>query len=87
MIQVTRNGTKTQIQVESGYPLQSGYYYFNYDCGNEEFARLLADHFERKLIDRIDAIRKEEYNRGYKDGRAKRAKATWFAWFNLGQYK
>lgn len=79
LIQIVRDDTKVSVQIEDG-PLGS-IYHFTYDCGNRWYAQLLTDHFNKKLSTLIEGIRTDEYNAGYKDGRAKRAKRTWFDCF------
>jgi hypothetical protein len=85
MIGIKREGTKVIIPLEYG-PLNS-IYPFSFDCGNEYYAELLKQHYYKKLTSLIEEVRQEEYNRGYKDGRAKRGKNTWFfSWLQVGKY-
>ena len=48
---------------------------FKWERGDNEFeAALIAESLSSALSDRIKQVRTEEYERGYKDGRSKRAK-------------
>lgn len=86
MIAINRVGTKLRVELETSYPL-SNTYYFHHDTGEEDFAKLLQVHFLDKLNDTVVAIRKEEYERGYKDGRSKKTKTSWFTClFKTGTY-
>jgi hypothetical protein len=85
MITIKRNEQQVIILFEEG-PLMSTYT-FSVNCGDEYYASLLSDHFRRKLSNRIETIRKEEYERGYKDGRGKQGKKSWFfSTFKIGGY-
>ena len=70
------NDTKVTVKMEGG-PLNTTFW-FNHECGNKYYAELLAAHFNKKLGDVIRRVREEEYNKGYKDGRAKRGKISSF---------
>lgn len=77
MITIERDDKICRVKLQDG-PL--GYIFpFEYTCDNKFYAELLTRHFDKILDERIEAVRKEEYDRGYKDGRAKRGKASWFS--------
>lgn len=85
MINIKRDEKKVKIEVETGIDGHEVWLYWN--CSNELFARLLTRQLQKKFTDTVQAIRQEEYNRGYKDGRAKRGKNTWFTcFFKTGTY-
>jgi hypothetical protein len=77
MITITSDNTKMKVSIEGG-PLNYKYNLF-FECNDNCHAYLLTKHFEKKLRDQIETIRKQEYDNGYKDGRAKRGKKTWFS--------
>jgi hypothetical protein len=77
LIEITRQESKVRIAFRKG-PLDTEFYFY-YDCGNNWYASLLRDHFDKKLRDTVIEIREEEYQRGYKDGRGKKAKTDWFS--------
>lgn len=77
MISIISDDTKVIVLLENG-PLDSTYH-FLFDCGDKYYASLLRQHLYNRLSTRIEEIRKEEYERGYKDGRSKRAKKSWFS--------
>ena len=86
MIEIERNNTYCTVKIEGG-PLGVSFP-FSFQCGDAYYAELLRQHFDKKLSDRIEQVRKEEYDKGYKDGRAKRGKISWFySWLKLGAYR
>ena len=76
MIQITREEDTVIVKIEGG-PLDS-IYQFRYNCGNKWYASLLQQHFQKLLWDRTEKIRRQEYEKGYKDGRSKKAKQQYF---------
>lgn len=76
LIEIERVGEKVRIIFRNG-PINTEFY-FHHECGNAFYAELLRGHFSQKLQNIVEAIRAEEYNRGYKDGRGKKAKQTYF---------
>lgn len=48
------------------------------DEGDHFDALLWAEAINNAINDRIEKVRKYEYERGYKDGRGKRTKVGWF---------
>lgn len=77
LIRFERDGSSVNVFIDEG-PM--GYQFvFKYTCGSDWSADLLKRHYHNKLTKVVESIRKEEYDRGYKDGRAKKAKATWFS--------
>lgn len=80
MIQIDRHETKVRLRIEHGLLSANGSELWLYwECDKEMFAELMENKLRKKLEDRIEAIRKEEYERGWKDAKAKRRKAIWFA--------
>jgi hypothetical protein len=77
MITFNRDDKKVCLKVSDG-PL-GAVYHFNWDCDDTYYAELLANHFDSKLDKLVQRIREEEYQRGYKEGRGKKAKKTWFS--------
>lgn len=69
---------KVQLIIETGLPVDKHRYLFYWNCENEAFAYLLSEQLRKHYGDCIEAARKEEYERGYKDGRAKRKRIDWF---------
>jgi len=86
MITIERiDKTKVAIKFESG-PLNY-IFSFTYQCNDDVHAQLLRDDLDGRLRRRIELIRKEEYNKGYKDGRAKRGKVSLFhSWLKTNVY-
>ena len=56
-----------------------GVFWFRYEAGTKWAAHLLVQELTQRLDERMTAIRKEEYLRGWKDAKAKGAKVQWFS--------
>jgi hypothetical protein len=67
------------VQVFIHLPVTNKSYVLKWSCGDDQlYASLLAAELRKQLEHKLEGIRKEEYDRGYKDGRAKRGKSSWF---------
>jgi hypothetical protein len=76
MIQVRRDGSIVVVVVDHGLSLDdnSTAIRFEWETGRDIHAAALVAAFQKEIHRRILAARREEYDRGYKDGRAKRGK-------------
>lgn len=54
-------------------------HYFDYNACSEAGAAMLIECFERRMEETLNAIRKDEYERGWADAKAKRAKQSYFS--------
>ena len=79
MININKHGTTVKVSIETGLIASSSDVLLYWECGNDVFAELLTNQLRKKLADRIQAIRQEEYEQGWKDAKAKKRKRTWFA--------
>jgi len=79
ILNVARIGTAVKIEFHSELPIDNNVFPFRFECGTEWAASLLASKLRQSLYEEIRAIRENEYQRGYRDGRAKRAKENWFS--------
>lgn len=48
-------------------------------CGDQLYAELLTQKIRSDFESMVEAIRREEYHRGWKDAKAKRRKEKWFS--------
>ncbi len=78
MITFKRNGTKLQVNIESGLAPTSNVYNLSWECGDECYAALLRDHLDDKLGNLLEAIRRQEYERGFNDHKKRQPKEEWF---------
>lgn len=76
MIKFTREETKVKVSIESGVINYT--YHLLWNCTDDVYAELLQRQFQNKMEEKLTAIRKEAYEDGYKDGRGKKAKKSWF---------
>lgn len=79
MITFSRNDNKVIVKVEHG--IFHGDQYFELDIlQNYQYqAQLLRNALELNLSRKLEEIRKEAYEQGWKDAKAKRKKQTWFS--------
>jgi hypothetical protein len=77
MISFNRFGSRVKITIESGVLGNS--FLFEHNCGEEHFASLMSTAYNEHMNRKIRAIREQEYNKGWKDAKAKAKKQTWFS--------
>lgn len=78
MIDIKREGTFVKVVVDSQWPI-SGQYSFQWDTGRNDFACLLSENLKNKMVRDIERMRRDAYNQGWKDAKAKAKKETWFS--------
>lgn len=80
MINVRREGTRLVVTLEHGL-LGGGEQKslkLEWDASTELLADALTSAVRDHLIGRVERVRKLEYEAGYKDGRQKKPKRSWF---------
>ena len=84
MLTVVRNKSAVEINVTVPVPTTVEYVYtFKFEAGREDWAGFLADTIDKLISAHLTAERIEWYERGWKEGRSRRAqRRTWFpgAW-------
>lgn len=80
VIQIRRDGNKVVVTVNSKLTTETPFYPFERDQGSVNHAELLRKQLESVVSEEMKAIREKAYLAGYKDGRAKRIKQTWFSY-------
>lgn len=78
MINFKREGTVITAQVNSHLPIDLPVFLFQYRAGSEHEAYLVREKLSYQYAKAIEIARQEAYEQGYADGRAKRARKTWF---------
>lgn len=76
MITISRDSQKLKITVQSG--ILNYEYIFTWNCNDDVYAELLRRQISGKMEEHLRKIREEAYLDGYRDGRGKKAKKTWF---------
>lgn len=71
--------TKIVAKIETGYPVETWTTSFTFDAPSEFYRKLLLNNIRSKMDKLIHDIKEDAYNKGYKDGRAKKVKRTWFS--------
>ena len=79
MIKFSKNGDQVRMKVTVNIPYVGEIiYWFDWNCANKEYAGLLADKMNNEFGNAIEKARREEYKKGYKDGKHHNKKETWF---------
>lgn len=82
-INFTRNGDKecTQVvaRIETDLDVKKSVLEFTWECGTQYAAELLRVHLGEKYHALITAAHRNAYEQGYKDGRGRKRKKTWFS--------
>ena len=73
-IRVRRDGSKVSLMTEG---VKGHNCFFSFHAPDEFYARLVESAMYDELRKLVQDIRKESYERGWKDARAKRAKETY----------
>ncbi len=71
---VWRYGTKLAVRVDTLLQVGQPSFDFTSERGNEVDAELLTRRLQTTFADLVSAARTEAYERGYRDGRGRRAK-------------
>lgn len=79
MIEITKDDKKVKLSIETGMYNSHSAVWLYWDCQNELFADLLAKQLRDKLRARMESIRQQAYNEGWKDKSSKRKKKDYFS--------
>ncbi len=81
-IDFTRNGDKSCTQVianiETDLDVELSILTFTWECGEQYAAELLRLYLEREYHDLIEAAHRKSYEEGYRDGKGRKRKKTYF---------
>lgn len=75
---VRREGTKVVVEVEHGLLGDEGCIKLEWEACRELLADALATSVQNHLAQRIQAVRRQEYELGWRDAKAKRTRRTSF---------
>ena len=78
MIEFKRDGTTIEVLIEVKASQEKRWLPFHWNANNELYAELLVENFKHHLIEQMQRARKEAYEAGWKDAKAKQQKETWF---------
>lgn len=79
MIQIQSKDTQLIVRLFAGYPISEWEFTTTGNMQYEAYALLVAHNIREYIDKRIRSIREDEYNKGWKDAKAKKAKRTWFS--------
>ena len=84
MLQVYRDNSKVAIAIDTNLSvdcegLKGAILRFSFECGQPYLADSLTRYIRRLLEDNVARVRKNAYNEGWADAKAKRAKQTHFS--------
>lgn len=74
-----QNETAVYLWLNSGLQLERCRYPFVFDCDSKNYAELLKLHLRKCISEAVQKIRREGYENGWKDAKAKRRKQTSFS--------
>lgn len=78
MILFKRDGTRVKVEVDSKLAIPKSIYLFYWEASGEGHAELLVNQLQTKFSDALREARREAYNAGFKDAKAKRKREDWF---------
>ena len=82
MITFHRKELAVVAHIETGLKVSKSVHLFEWNCKDEYSAELLVKHLKKEMRQHIKNTRESEYNRGWKDAKAKKRKESWFrGWF------
>lgn len=82
MFTFKRVDTLVQLEVDSNVPVQKNQFLFNWQTNDPCYAELLKDQFSKEMERRLEKIRRESYELGWKEAKSKKcAKRTWFSYW------
>jgi hypothetical protein len=76
MITITRDGTEVVVTMETGCSTVKALS-MRFDTNNQLYAELLTDQLRAKLANLVEDLRRNEYERGYRDKTKRKPKSTW----------
>lgn len=75
MIEIKRNHGEVELWFDCFIPhYELRRFPFTFNCGNSEYAGLLTGKMKTALFEEMQRIRREAYEQGWSDAKAKRAK-------------
>ena len=78
MIEVKRAGTKVRIEVDTGIPVERSVLIFEINEDYEYLAELVREKIQDRIGKVMERARREAYEEGWEDAKAKRRKQEWF---------
>jgi hypothetical protein len=79
MIDISQDGAHLLVTLTGEYPISGTRFTLRWDAGSSWAANLLRYHMDKRMGEQLEALRREAYERGWKDAKAHRTKATWFS--------
>jgi hypothetical protein len=79
-LRVRRDGSDVEVSISSHIPTwEERVFPFSFNCGNEAYAGFLTKHIQDVIGNAVANARREAYEQGWKDAKAKRVKNDWFS--------
>lgn len=79
MIRFSRDGTVVRATVSCPIPnYESRDFWFQWIPGDEAYAGLLSAALQTRMVDQLERIRREAYEQGWKDAKAKTVRRKHF---------
>lgn len=79
-VTINRKGQDVELWLDAFIPnYDSRRFGFTFHCGGDVYAGLLTEHLRKRLGNLVEEARREAYEQGWKDAKAKRSKSDWFS--------
>lgn len=79
MINFSRKDSAVTVEVEANVGVAARFFHFTMNLSNEVYAYMLRENFQTKMTKALQDIRREAYEQGWKDAKAKIARRDWFS--------
>ncbi len=79
MIEINRKGETVRVEIDTNLRVDKPIIVFERKENYEFIAQLIVDKIEKELRNAIERERREHYERGWADAKAKKAKETVFS--------
>ncbi len=77
-MKIEARGTKVEVGIKAKIPLLGKLYEFEWECGREDFAELLAENLRSVIWGRLKKIEADAYNKGWRNAKGHRTKQREF---------
>lgn len=79
MIQFKVEESSLVVSISGSYPVSTYTWNAPIQCSSKAYALLLQENFNTAMQNKLENIRKEAYNQGWKNAKAKTFKNKWFS--------
>jgi len=77
MIQFKRVDKNLEVRIQSG--VLNYEYNLTWNCNDDVYAELLKDQFNKHMEKKLESIRREAYDNGWRDAKGHKKRSDWFS--------